>query len=165
MPAASQMGGPLPVALATGRGTLAGPQTGGYVSFGLAGYTSAVFNLTDAIIFAIEMPMDFRVEAIAYTNRDTTVVSSFQVAKASSLVWGGSEIDLMSADITLVAGASELVVAAGSTPTLVASARDIDKGEFLMIGYTSDADSTAEDLNVQIIGFPRGHVNVDPADD
>ncbi len=165
MPAASQMGGSLPAALATGRSSIAGPQTGGYVSFGLAGYNSAVFTLTDAIVFAIEMPMDFRVEAIAWSCRNTVVTASFQVAQASSILWAGAETNLMSADIPLVAGGSELVVASGSTPTLVAAARNIARGAFLMIGYTSDADATAVDLNVQIIGFPRGHINVDPADD
>lgn len=165
MAAASQMGGGLPEALQIGRSSVAGPQTGGYLSFGLAGYNSAVFSLTDAIIFAIEMPMDFRVEAIAWSARSTVVTASFQVAKASTLAWGGSETDLMSADIPLVTTGSELVVAAGSTPTLVAAARDIDRGEFLMIGYTSDADATAVDLSVQIIGFARGHINIDPADD
>lgn len=164
--AASQMGGPLPAALATGRATLAGPQTGGYVSFGLSGYNNAVFDLTDAIVYAIEMPMDFRIEAIAWSCRtEGADGSSFQVAQATSLLWAGAEIDILSADVAASTGGNEVLVAAGSSQTLVAAARDVARGDFLMIAYTSDADSTVLDLNVQILGFAKGHINVDPADD
>lgn len=164
--AASQMGGSLPEALAVGRSTIAGPQTGGYVSFGLAGYNKGIEVVTDDIAFAIEMPMDFRVEAIAWSCRSVAAAgSSFQVAQATSLAWGGSEVDILSADVAATTGGGENLVAQGSSQTLVAAARDIARGDFLMIGYTGDADSTVVDLNVQIIGFAKGHINVDPVDD
>ena len=163
--AVTQMGGSLPPALVTGRSNQAGPITGGYVSFGLTGYTSTVTDLTDAIVYAIEMPMDFRVEAISYSNRTEAGAVSFMVAQAATLAWAGSETDMLSATVALVTDTGDLIVAAGTTPTLVAAARNVAKGAFLMIGYTSNGTGTILDLNVQIIGYARGHINADPAND
>ena len=161
--AASQMGGSLPTALAVGRSSVAGPQTGGYVSFGLSAYNKGVAVVTDDIAYAIEMPMDFRVEAISWSCRTEAGACSFQVAKAAALAWS-AETDLISADVACVTDTGALLLA-GTTPNLVAAARNIDKGEFLMVGFTSNATGTILDLNVEIIGYCRGHINADPAND
>lgn len=164
--ATAQMGGPLPAALSAGRSSIAGPQTGGYLSFGLSGYSRGIEIITDSIAYAIEMPMDFRVEAITWSCRTVAAAGgTFQVAQSATLAWAGSETDILSADVALTTAGNEVLVAQGSTQTLVEAARNVDKGAFLMIGLTGDADSTIVDLTVQVHGYPRGQVNPDPADD
>ena len=148
----------------SGRGSFPGPMTGGYLSFGMAGGAEAsAWNGADRLDFVMEMPCAFRVEAISYHARNVTDVVSFQVGNSTTAIWTGVT-DMISADVTIETGDNGLITAT-STPSLVAAARDMAKGSFLIIGLTGDAAGAYGDLTVMVHGYVQDHINADPADD
>ena len=156
----------LPDHMYIGRGTVSGPAIGPYVTFQGTQIDIAAADAANRIAWAVELPAEFRVERIDWhsPNAASAAGVTLEFTKNTTLSVTG-DVALVTAVIDLnTASSGYAEIAAGGTTTLVKTARNIGKGEFLM-AVTNDHGQTLLDLNVQVTGFFMGHFTALPEDD
>lgn len=164
----------LPGHMVVGRGNAAGPVIGGYLNWTWGPKTiTAGGTATDEMWFGFIAPCDMRLEQISWGTRTTVTANvSFQCYKHPSAFQASGATALLTAaiDLDASAGANKSGYAraeTGGATTLVntSAARDIAKGDYVMVGGTYDATGAISDFHVEFMTFVTGHVNADSSKD
>ncbi len=157
----------LPQHFALGRGAFSGPVIGGYNTFGggpkslTAGGTG-----TDEVWFGFKAPCDMRVHRIQWTSRARVAALTAKFHKNATYDLTGSTNMIAATSVSLAAADSGFIeTATGGDSTLVAAARDVLKGEFVMCAITFDATGAATDLLVHWFVQITGHPNAEASND
>lgn len=156
----------LPEHLQRGRTAYPGPTTGGYVSLTFGNLQLAVASAASDVMRAgLVLPFAMRLVCVTWNTTSAAANSSFQVYTHASAFQIAGATALLSAAVDIDGDISGRALPSGSTPTLVAAARDLTRGSRVFVAMTSDAGGTYIDFSVTLQGYSTGVVNLDPAND
>jgi len=167
----SALGGDLPAYMRVGRGTVPGPFSGAYAV--LSANSAAVGSSETGLPFlVIEMPANFRVEALIYYQGGGVAANAdlLAIENTATLTSGSgttmTTISTLSLD-TLGSNAGFNVRNAneGGDYDLVEAQRNVTKGNYIAAYVTTDGTGTLGDTTLHAVGFFYGHANVDPGND
>lgn len=160
----------LPTHLYLGRSSFAGPVIGGYTHVTL-GPVDVTTSQTNIVPIGFIAPCELRLERIAFYARAVgagVATCNFYKDTADFVVGsGGTETRLhTTADISAEATTGSYIEAAsGGLDTLVASARNIAKGDRVYVAVTTDGTGSLTDFSVCWSFVVIGHINADSAKD
>ncbi len=157
----------VPAHLKFGRGSAAGPQTGGYITFTL-GPRSVIAN--DDLFFGFEAPCDMRLEQISWQSFDASPTNTLTIdfySHPTAFQTSGATRLHASTNINLQAAPNGTVGNNSSdTDALAASsARNIDKGTLFFTNITADGTGTIDFVTVTFTFYVLDHVNTSAEDD
>lgn len=156
----------LPRHLYGGRSQFPSPVTGNYISFNFGALNLAVASAAPDVIRAgLVMPFAMRLVCVSYRATSVAANVSLQLYSHASAftIAGGTTLLSTAADVD--GDSINRVEPTGSTPTLVAAARDLARGARVFLAITTDAGGTYTDLTVCLQGYVTGVVAHDPAND
>lgn len=139
--------------------------TGNYCTLSFGPITDTTIGVqTDTIASGIIMPFAFRLLKIAWgVSVDGAALATVQVQRHASAFSTTGMDDIMSADLNVDASTSGTILVSGTTPTI--SVRDLNRGDRVFVTLTTDGTGTVSALQVFVVGYITGFVNLDPADD